>query len=137
MFRKHLLMQIACLILFSAGLFATPLKAGEDGSSSSVLYYEISPSLVANLAKGGKYIRCDVQLMTKDEDFLEQMRLHGPAIRHELLLLLSEQDGKVIKTSQGKEQLRKQALESVSRVMKKIAGSDSVQALYFTTYYVK
>ena len=68
-------------------LFAAPITAAED--SIPISYYEIKPSLVANLARGGKYIRTDIQLMTKDENYRESLDLHGPAIRHTLLLLLS------------------------------------------------
>ncbi|RDH90778.1 MAG: hypothetical protein DIZ77_01175 [endosymbiont of Seepiophila jonesi] len=82
-------------------------------------------------------LRCDIQLMTKDDDFLEQLKLHGPAIRHTLLMLLSEQDGKKIKTPDGKEALRKQAVEAVSTLMKDLAGKDSLEALYFTTFFVQ
>ncbi len=109
---------------------------GEDGPPT-ISYYEIKPSLVANLASGGKYIRTDIQVMTTDEAFKESLELHGPAIRHTLLLLLSEQDGKTIKTPEGKETLRKAALSAVSQLMNDLSGKDSLKELFFTTFFVQ
>lgn len=122
------------LLLFS--ITVAVAEESEDGPVTTS-YHEIKPSLVANLAGGGKYIRTDIQLMTMDSGFKENLELHDPAIRHTLLLLLSEQDGKTIKTSEGKESLRKQALAAVSQLMKDLSGKDSLQDLFFTTFFVQ
>ncbi|MCU7848215.1 MAG: flagellar basal body-associated FliL family protein [Candidatus Thiodiazotropha sp. (ex Lucinoma kastoroae)] len=109
----------------------------EEEAPPTINYYQVKPSLVANLASGGKYIRCDIQLMTHDELFLEDLNLHGPAIRHTLLLLLSEQDGKNIKTPNGKEALRKKALSVISKLMQELNGKEGIKALFFTTFFVQ
>ncbi|MCU7802597.1 MAG: flagellar basal body-associated FliL family protein [Candidatus Thiodiazotropha sp. (ex Lucinoma annulata)] len=109
----------------------------EEEAPPTINYYQVKPSLVANLASGGKYIRCDIQLMTNDELFLEDLNLHGPAIRHTLLLLLSEQDGKNIKTPDGKEALRKKALSVISKLMQELSGKEGIKALFFTTFFVQ
>ncbi|MCU7816576.1 MAG: flagellar basal body-associated FliL family protein [Candidatus Thiodiazotropha sp. (ex Rostrolucina anterorostrata)] len=109
----------------------------EQEAPPTINYYQVKPSLVANLASGGKYIRCDIQLMTHDELFLEDLNLHGPAIRHTLLLLLSEQDGKNIKTPNGKEALRKKALSVISKLMQELNGKEGIKALFFTTFFVQ
>ncbi|MGD8911335.1 MAG: flagellar basal body-associated FliL family protein [Candidatus Thiodiazotropha sp.] len=124
---------------------ATPLLAedekdnGEGGEEAApvISYYQVKPSLVANLASGGKYIRCDVQLMTHDVAFLEELNLHAPAIRHSLLLLLSEQNGKDIKTPGGKEELRKKALSTLGELMQELSGKNELEALFFTTFLVR
>jgi len=128
---------ISMLILFTLPLMAEDEKTEEEKAPPTINYYQIKPSLVANLASGGKYVRCDIQLMTHDELFLEDLNLHGPAIRHTLLLLLSEQDGTEIKTSSGKEALRKKALSVISKLMKDLSGKEGVEALFFTTFFVQ
>lgn len=127
--------SIRTLVLLSV-LCSSPLVAEEE-AAPTISYYEMKPSLVVNLASGGKYMRTDIQLMTKDDTFKEQLELHGPAIRHALLMLLSEQDGKTIKTPEGKEALRKEAMSKVSTIMKELSGKDSLQGLFFTTFYVQ
>ncbi|MEJ2694291.1 MAG: flagellar basal body-associated FliL family protein, partial [Candidatus Thiodiazotropha sp.] len=95
------------------------------------------PSLVANLSSGGRYVRCDIQLMTHDQDFLGILRLHTPAIRHILLLLLSDQDGNSIKTPGGKETLRREALSQINRLLEEASGKAGVESLFFTTFFVQ
>jgi len=124
---------ILCLLCFAGPLIA---QDGE-GDAVTLTYYEVKPSLVANLASGGKYIRTDIQLMTKDPLFEAQLELHGPAIRHTLLMLLSEQDGKVIRTPEGKENLRQQALTQLSSLMQELSGKQGPDGLFFTTFLVQ
>jgi flagellar FliL protein len=112
-------------------------KEEEEKEAVTISYYQIKPSLVANLASGGRYIRCDIQLMTKDDAFLEELKIHDPAIRHTLLLLLSEQDGMTIKKPDGKESLRKKALKQVNDLMKEQTGKAGLDALFFTTFFVQ
>ncbi len=128
---------ISATILFLF-IFSAPVMAEDEADSpQTIIYHEVKPSLVANLASGGKYIRTDIQLMTKDESFKEELDLHGPAIRHTLLLLLSQQDGKTIKTAAGKETLRKEALAAVNSMMKDLSGKEGLAALFFTTFFVQ
>jgi flagellar FliL protein len=75
--------------------------------------------------------------MTKDPLFEAQLELHGPAIRHTLLMLLSEQDGKVIRTPEGKENLRQQALTQLSSLMQELSGKQGPDGLFFTTFLVQ
>ncbi|MCU7922324.1 MAG: flagellar basal body-associated FliL family protein [Candidatus Thiodiazotropha sp. (ex Dulcina madagascariensis)] len=133
-------MLLVILMLFAPLLPAEDKVAGEGDEAKEpavISYYQIKPALVANLAAGGKYIRCNIQLMTDDESFLEDLKLHGPAIRHALLLLLSEQDGNSVKTPLGKEALRKKALSEIARLMKKLSGKEGLKALFFTTFFVQ
>jgi flagellar FliL protein len=128
--RTHLILLLLC---FTTSLFAAD---GVD-EAETLIYYEVKPSLVANLASGGKYIRTDIQLMTKDPQFQAQLELHGPAIRHTLLMLLSEQDGRSIRTPEGKENLRQHALAQLSSLMQEMSGQTGPDALFFTTFLVQ
>jgi len=130
-------MALALLLLLTLPLSLPAADEEKKAPPASISYYQIKPSLVANLASGGKYVRCDIQLMTNDESLMEDLRLHDPAIRHTLLLLLSDQDGDKIKTPEGKEALRKEALSQVSALIKKETGKESLKALFFTTFFVQ
>jgi flagellar protein FliL len=126
-------------LLVTLLIFSLPLQAEDEKAEApiNISYYQIKPSLIANLASGGRYVRCDIQLMTEDDTYLEKLKLHDPAIRHTLLLLLSEQDGGKIKTPEGKEALRKQALTQINRQLKELTGTAGVKALFFTTFFVQ
>jgi flagellar FliL protein len=127
-------------------LFFSPLLLAEESEEEEVvveeevkaaLYFEFKPSFVVNLAKGGRYVRCDIQVMTRDEVTFEMIKLHEPALRHHLLLLLTEQDGKKIKSTRGKESLRKKALSTTNKALQEIAENSTIEALFFTSFFVQ
>ncbi|MEW8362270.1 MAG: flagellar basal body-associated FliL family protein [Candidatus Thiodiazotropha sp.] len=136
---RSIKLLLALLMLLAMPLLAEDEKDEEEVEEAppTISYYQVKPSLIANLSGGGKYIRCDVQLMTNDELFLEALNIHGPAIRHALLLLLSEQDGRDIKTPNGKEALRKKALSTIGELMQELSGKNELKALFFTTFLVQ
>ena len=132
--RLFLLLSTLVLLVISPQPFA---EDDEEGGVKEVAYVSLEPSLVANIQGRAKYARCDIQLMTNDLESLDDIKLHLPAIRHELLLLLSEQDGKILKTPDGKEQFRQQALMAIQKVIKEQTGKESINDLFFTSFFVQ
>ncbi|MCF6282468.1 MAG: flagellar basal body-associated FliL family protein [Candidatus Polarisedimenticolaceae bacterium] len=134
--RSTVFLPLLFLMLFSPSLFAGDDEE-ENEELKTALYYELAPSFVVNLNKGGNYIRCDIQLMTRDDESYEMIKLHSPALRHHLLLLLTEQDGKKLKSAKGKESLRKKALSTANKALKEIVKGTKIEALFFTTFFVQ
>ncbi|MCP4288490.1 MAG: flagellar basal body protein FliL, partial [Gammaproteobacteria bacterium] len=60
-----------------------------------------------------------------------------PALRHELFLLISEQEGSKLKEPKGKESFRKIALEALRKVMLDQTGNEAIDDLYFTSFFVQ
>ncbi len=109
----------------------------EESAPAKPSYYFLQPSIVVNLKSGGQFARIDVQLMTLDEAELENIKLHAPALRHALILLLSEQKGKELKTPDGKEAFRKVALTAVQEAIEELTGTASIDEVYFTSFFVQ
>ncbi len=126
---------IAVIALLGLLCLNSSVVAGEG--STQPIYHELSPSLITNLSSGAKYIRCDVQLMTLDPDRMPDIQLHAPAIRHALLMLLSDQDGAKLQTAEGKTTLLEQTLETVREVMLERTGESSIDDVFFTAYFVQ
>lgn len=135
------LLLIFLLLVLPFSLSAAVEKKTTEASVAErpkvAVYHELSPPLVVNVQGKAHYMRCDVQLMTRDEGKLANIVLHSPALRHELLLLFSDQQGQDIKDTKGKEKLRKDALKALQGVMKQIVDDDSIEDLYFTSYFVE
>lgn len=130
--------SIKLLMLLICGLFSGVLLAAEEEMEPiEISYVELKPSIVSNLTGGPKYIRTDIQLMTEYASAVELIQLHMPAIRHTILMLIASEDGKVLKTREGKKALRAKALDAVRAEMKELTGRTLVKDLYFTAYYVK
>ena len=137
-------MRLACLsvLICLVSIFGAAATAGTDetatnGERQQALFFKLKPSLITNVQGAASYLRCDIQLMTKNEDKLEQIRLHEPALRHELLLLLGDQQGDQVKTNKGKEKLRKSALKAVNEVMGGMDCKTCIDNLYFTSFFVQ
>ena len=125
--------------LGGAMLLCTTVLAADDEEDPAVEigYYALKPSIVSNLTGGPKYIRCDVQLMTEHASEIPKIELHSPALRHHILMLIAGQDGNQLLSRDGKENLRKAALDAVQSELKQMTGKTIVKDLYFTAYYVK
>ena len=125
------------VIILCASLVLTSTAAVAEDEKPNIGYFPLKPSFVSNLRGGPKYIRCDIQLMTEQAEEIPKIELHAAALRHSILMLLAGQDGKQIKTREGKEELRQAALQSVRAQLEELSGDAIVNDLYFTAYYVK
>lgn len=83
------------------------------------------------------FLQVDVQIMTYDETVLEEIRLHDPVIRNQLLMLFSQQNSRELRTREGKEMLRQQALEEMRRIMTERTGRQGIEDLFFTSFVMQ
>jgi len=131
------LIFLGSLLVSGAALSAAEEAAPQEAEKQPALFHKLTPSLITNVQGSAGYVRCDVQLMTRGDAKLEQLALHQAALRHELLLLLGDQQSDVVKTPKGKEKLRKKALKAVNGVMENFDCSECVDDLYFTGFFVQ
>jgi flagellar FliL protein len=129
----RLLMLLCCVKV----AFAATTAPEDPPADAEVGYYALKPSVVANLNGGPDYIRCDIQLMTKDAERLAEIELHAAALRHEIFLLLADEDGPALQTPQGKEDLRRRLRDALRQVLEKRTGDPLIAEIYFTSYYVQ
>ena len=134
------------LLIISSATFAS----GGGGSSP---FIPLNPPIIVNIMDGNRirHMQVIIEIKVSKPDNAEIVALHKGPIRHELILLLSSQDATTISSAQGKEQLRKDALTAVQKVLKKLADApkeDSeaegktkadpiVDALYFTNFIIQ
>ncbi len=131
MMRLISLLMLTCTVLYSG------LAIAEDDEKKPAVYFSLTPSLIANVNGKARYARCDIQFMVTDEVSLSEVRLHAPALRHELLLLLGDQKGTDLQDPKGKERFRQSALSAVGKVIKAQTGKNSIKDLFFTSFFVQ
>lgn len=112
-------------------------KDVENEEPTEITYFDLKPSIVSNLTGGPKYIRCNIQLMFQYPALQPLIELHLPALRHEVLMLLPEQDGRALMQPDGKESLRKTIREALRKVMQDKTEQPVIDEVYFTAYYVR
>lgn len=142
---------LALLLLLAVGAVAYLLLVGGGQSAAALseqaqetqaaprepIYVDVSKVLV-NLQHGGRtrYVQADIELMSYSPKVIEQARRDMPAIRDRLLFLLNAQDFAALKTVQGKEALRADALQAVNAVLG-LAPPDAIEALYFENFILQ
>lgn len=136
--RKALLPLILALWAAPCALARDPAP---DGAAAVVVdeYIELAPSFVTNYGGPGPlhYLKADIVVRVSGERGVEAVRYHMPQLRHHLVMLLSRQTSESIATTDGKEQLRQQALTEVQEVLLKEEGASYVTDLLFNGFIVQ
>lgn len=136
-FVSLLLMFLSSTTVYSAGQ-ASSSAGGADGLPAQI-YMKLEPPFVVNVEDGEviRFMQVNVELQYSDPLAQPVIEKHMSAIRHTMVMLLSSQPTKVLKTAKGKEELRAAALKDVQKIISDNAGKPYVEALYFTNFIIQ
>jgi flagellar FliL protein len=85
-----------------------------------------------------RFLQVSVEVLTRDPATAEMIKQHDPMLRNDLLMLLGNQTFEKISTREGKEELRKEALAIVAKVIESEGGdAKTVEQLYFTSFVMQ
>jgi flagellar FliL protein len=139
---------IGCALL--PGLTPGCQFAGETGAKgpgakakAPPVYFPMDPPMVVSFQDAGtiRFLQVAVELMARDEKVMEQVQTHMPVIRNNLLMLLGGQTLTTLTNRDDKEELRRQALAEVQRILKENATGTKegpgIEDLYFTSFVVQ
>lgn len=99
--------------------------AAEEENTETALapaiYYEMTPNFTINFNVNGRqrYLQAAITLLYRDPLLEELLKLHMPAIRNGLVMLLSSKNFEELQTNEGKEILRGEALEIIRSQLQK------------------
>ncbi len=125
-----LLAIISCSVLAEDG----------DGSESVVKYIEMKPSFVVNYGEPSaklRYAKIDVSLRVNSNSAAVAVEQHMPALRNEMVFLLSKQTDEVMGNTSGREQLRTEALKALQDYLNEEVGQSAIADLLFTSFVVQ
>ena len=124
-------------LIFFLMISNTAFAAGGGGTSSP--FIPLHPPIIVNIMDGKsvRHMQVIIEIKLVDQANSDKIDLHKGPIRHELILLLSSQDASTISSATGKEQLRKDSLEAVQKVLQELEGDPIVEALYFTNFIIQ
>ena len=99
-----------------------------------VFYYNVQPEFVVNFQGKTrmKFLMIEMVVATHDDAVLAILSDHDPELRNSLLMLLAEQDSEVLKTAEGKQTLRDDALARITEVVDKHYKPESVADVFIT-----
>ena len=154
MSKKGLMILVICFVIIAlavgAGLYVlwgkvsgvTPetLEGTEEVAEKKEAKAKIKSLLsmetfVVNLADpGGKrYLRVTIALEIDDQDFVEEVKKNVPKMRDKVLLILPSKKFKDIRTSSGKDSLRKEIIAQLNPLLNKCKITD----LYFQEFVIQ
>jgi len=126
------------LILFCLAL---PLAAvAEEEEKKAPPIYHALPKLVVNVDDGRRvrFMQVELQVMTRDKGVITALEHHQPAVRHALIMLLTAQEASTLYSTEGREEVRREALAAVQETLAEVAGLQSgVEALYFNNFVIQ
>ena len=151
--KKIILIAVGVLLLAGAGvgamLFLKEEPPAEDAAAgeviekatkmSSPIYQGLDPDFVVAFQnpKTVRFIKLSIEVMTRDDDVIEDVKLHMPAIRDRVIMLLSSKSEDSLLDASGKELLREELLAAVQDVLTENTGEPGVEAIYFTNFVMQ
>lgn len=111
----------------------------KEGEHKAAFYYSFDPPLIVNFddSQAVRFMQLQIDVLTRDEHAVDQIKLHSPAIRNNLLMLMNGRTYQSLTTREGKEALRQECLKEVQRILKKETGAPIVEDLYFSSFVVQ
>ena len=142
----HVFRQTSLLLLMFLMMLAGSLRAEEGGEESGaadaqVQYIDMYPSFVLNFGggTGGKlrYLKADISLRVDTKSGAGTLERHMPALRNEVVLLLSQQTDETMMDNAKREALRLELLKKLQDVITAEENSPIVVDLLFTNFVVQ
>jgi flagellar FliL protein len=118
---------------------ATPASKPQEPRAAAI-YYRFDPAFVVNFGGEGnaRYLQVMLEAMSRDPAMIDLIKNNEPAVRNDLLLLLSGQEYGVLMTPEGKERLRAATLETIRKIVATEGGDPAkVEAVYFTSFVIQ
>jgi flagellar FliL protein len=144
------ILVVTIFVLGSAGAGAWYFLSGTSKKSSTTqqaaaqqgppLYVVLDPPFVVNFEAEQlvRFLQVTVQVMSRDPETIDIIKTNDPVVRNDLLLLLGNQKYETISSREGKEQLRRHALNAVRIVVAAGGGkANRVEAVYFTSFVMQ
>jgi len=123
------------ILLFGFFLVAGSAYAEEvTEAQPDAIYLELKPQFVVNLLGAKHYLRASVQLQLADEATKDAIEYNEAAIRHTLIVLLSNNNFNDINNNEGLADLRLRGIEALNETLKKQAGHGKVVELFFSEF---
>lgn len=132
---QTLLLNFA-IILF---MVTTQVHAAKD-EGKSLTYISLGDAMVLNLqSNNGRltFLQIKADVLIKDSSSEELIKAHIPAIRHQLIVLLSEKPASDMKSSVKREEIRSVATARVRELMIELGSDDDISDVLFSSVLVQ
>lgn len=148
---RLLVIIIAVLLVAVLGLGLYMLIGGnkQQGSEATAeqvkqpaVYYSIDDPFIVNFSEQSnnqvRYMQVKMKVMARSQTVIDMIKLHLPAIQHELLMLLYSQNYDDLQNSEGTQALQQACLETINQILNTEASLEGeLEAVYFTSFIMQ
>lgn len=117
---------------------------GEEAEAANVpkaeaVYFSLDPRFVVNFVgkSRARFLQVQIDGVTRDPMIKEDVTLHLPKIRNNILMLLSSKTYDDLSNPEGKEQLRQEVLTEIQSIIKEESGHEGVEDIFFTSFVMQ
>ncbi len=119
-----------------------PAKGGEDGEPATpkpAIYFAFDPPLIVNFddTQAVRFLQLQIEVLAREQKAIDDVKLHSPVIRNNLLMLMNGRDYQTLMTREGKEKLRQECLKEIQRILAKETGKPGIEDVFFTSFVVQ
>jgi flagellar FliL protein len=111
------------------------------GVKESVIasYYPFEPKFVVNFMARGRqrFMQLGLSLRVPNAEAIAFLTQHEPLLKNSLIMLISSQDFMALHTDTGRQNLQKEILNTVRKIMTEEVGDPVVEQVYFTDYVMQ
>lgn len=138
--QKLLLHFILTILISSTQVWAAEDEETEEAPVKITSYVSLGDAMVLNLSNNSKrltFLQIKADLLLEDAVSEALITTHLPAIRHELIVLLSEQSAMDMKSPTKREEVRKIATAQIKEMMVDLTGNEDISDLLFSSFLVQ
>jgi flagellar FliL protein len=147
--KSKLLLPIIGVVVLAGGggggYFWWSQQQAKPGSAPTVSvvplsYHAFEPAFVVNFegTQTFRFLQIEIQVAVRSPELAEKLKANDPLLRNDLLMLLGQQNSDFLATKEGKEKLRKEALQSVRKAVASIGGDPKkVENILFTSFVMQ
>ena len=132
-------MKLARLFILMVILIGSQNLLAESNAGNQPSYASMEPAFVVNVNDGEhvRHMQVSVQLKLAKPEYTAYIEQYSPALRHAMVMLLSDQPVSKLKSAKGKIELGQQALTALQAVMQENIGVPAIEAVYFTDMIIQ
>jgi flagellar FliL protein len=130
---------ILCSMILLLGFNQAHAADEEEVTPKTSAYVSLGDPMVLNLSGGKRltFLQISADVLVGDADSEDTVKTHIPAIRHSLIMLLSEQKAQDIKSPGKREEIRQQATARVKGLIADLSGNQDVSDVLFSSILVQ
>lgn len=131
------LILLASLLMMSSLVLASESEKKTDESAGPVIeYLEMKPKFTVNLAEPKKYLLINIQLLVEGAGAIEKIKKQMPALRHEMIMLLSGMHITDLQTMEQREALRGKTKQVIADALSKTQSSEGFKDVFFSEFLI-